>query len=144
MTASLGFTLIELLVVLVILGLLSVIVLDFIPARTSTTLKAAAYTLAIELRSARAASILRDRETAVLFDLADRTYTGFQDASGTPLPPEFLLSIRGADEAGGDQRYVIRFFSDGSSTGGVVELTAHRKAYRVAVRPLSGAISVDE
>lgn len=134
-----GFTLVELLVVMVIIALVLGLVATSISRSVSgAEMRVAARKMVASLRYTRATAILEKRETIFLVDTEERTYT----APGRPtvvLPEGIELSLTTArseltsEAAGG-----IRFFPDGGSTGGHVDLTVNERHYRVDVAWLTG------
>jgi general secretion pathway protein H len=139
-----GFTLIELLAVIALLAIVGLIVSSVpAPGRSHGEGLAAVRTLAAGLRAARSEAIASNREIAFALDVERRR---FRVGTGpiTPLPQHIALVLEAAraeqiDAAAGS----IRFFSDGSSTGGriVVEHGAGRDA--IAVDWLTGRILDD-
>jgi general secretion pathway protein H len=95
--------------------------------------RGAAAELASALRSARAAAMARHRETAVVFDAKARSY-GIPGARTQRLDPIVGLQPDGA----------IRFFADGSSSGGRVTLAVRRRALVVEVSWLTGRVAIHD
>ena len=144
MNKSRGFTLLELMVVLVI----AIMVIALIPpmisgVSSSAQLKGAARQLAAGLRSTRNRAISSQQEMVLSLDLEKRHFS----ISGRPrqvaLPEDIALKLYTAqsellDETKGN----IRFFPDGSSTGGHITLVGKRFGYRVNVDWLTGRIQI--
>jgi general secretion pathway protein H len=125
-------------VVLVILGLVSGLVMTRGPSRSATLdMRVATAALAAVLRSGRSEAIASNRAVSVRFDASTAT---LRIGSGTPhsLPAGFGFSVITA----GDQGAAIRFFPDGSSTGGRVELVGAGRTAQVGVDWLTGRVSV--
>jgi len=143
--AAAGFTLIELLVVLAIMALL----LGVVPAllsgtRSSLEFRSAVRDLANDMRAARGIAVATDRETLFSLDVAKGVYSVSPGGEPHRLPKGVALRFRGpAAEASGKQA-AIRFFPDGSSTGGAVWLSFDGREHRVAAHWLTGRISVDD
>lgn len=140
-----GFTLLELLVVMAILAILMVLARPLLPRPGGgAELKAAAAEVAAGLRAARAASIRTNAETVVMIDVARRALrTGSRWA--LDLPPDVDLSLRSAaDEVIAPAAAGIRFFPDGSSTGGSLSLARGNSVQVVRVEWLTGRVVVDE
>ncbi len=120
-----GFTLLEVLVVLAIIA----VVATFVPPVFSkgaavADIHAKALEIASALRYTRSLAIRENRPAAVSFDLAKRTYGGPGDVRqrsfrGFDMALYTVTAERIAERSGG-----IRFFPDGSSTGGRVRLQA--------------------
>jgi general secretion pathway protein H len=140
-----GFTLFELLIVLVILGLaLAVAVPLFARALPGLELKSSARTVAATLREARSLAIADNREIAVAVDIDTRTI----DLAG--LRRETLdagIDLRlftAAEELIDRGAGRIRFYPDGTSTGGRVRLLATGRLYDVDIDWITGAVTVKE
>lgn len=141
-----GFTLLELLVVLVI----GVLLVSLAPPLLSglsgaSELRGAARQLAAGLRSARNEAVSRQREATLTLDLDRRRFGVTGDPREITLPEGLALRLYTAqaevvDAATGG----IRFFPDGSSTGGSITVSGANRAYRVTVDWLTGAITIVE
>lgn len=141
-----GFTLVELLVVLLIMGmLLTLTPAAFQRVMPGMQLKAAAREVAAVLREARSLAIRDNRETTVVIDTEARAYRlsaakrAHQLDKGLGVELITAVSER-LDEATGR----IRFFPDGTSTGGRVKFTRGERAYYVVVDWLSGRVRIVE
>ena len=108
-------------------------------------LKSGARQLASALQAARGRAIARDGEVALIVDVQKRTYR-------TPASAEFdrcrrisSLTLETADrEVLNEQMGAIRFFPDGSSTGGRLTLAARGRRYVVSVNWLTGRVTTHE
>ena len=108
-------------------------------------LKTAAEELRAELRLARSAAIRDNRETWLLVDVGAGEYR--QDGAGRrrAVPPQVRLALVTASrEHLDDLRGRIRFYPDGTSTGGAVRLIRDALAYEVSVDWFDGRVSIDE
>jgi len=139
-----GFTLIEMIVVLAIIGLITALAL---PVMTGSQAKAetrmAAREIAAGLRMTRTLAMTGDVTEAFLIDTAKGTYrVGSTASRQVPKGVRLLLVTTVGDRinetAGG-----IRFFSDGTSSGGGVKLTKRNTAETVRVDWMTGRISID-
>lgn len=141
-----GFTLLELLVVLVIAVLLVAVVPPLISGMSGATeLRSAARQLAAGLRFARNEAVTRQREAVLTLDLSKHRFAISGDPREIALPESLSLHLYTAqsellDQATGN----IRFFPDGSSTGGAVTVSGPKLAYRINVDWLTGAIAIVE
>lgn len=135
-----GFTLLELLVVLAILGVVVGLAVPlFGRAMPGMQLQASARAVAAELRSARGRAIAANDEFVIAVDVQRRT------VGSIALDPSIGLSLYTAAEeltdgaAGG-----IRFYPDGSSTGGRVRLVGAGREYDVRIDWISGGVTIDD
>lgn len=141
-----GFTLLELLVVLVIAVLLVAVVPPLISGMSGATeLRSAARQVAAGLRFARNEAVTRQREAVLTLDLSKHRFAVSGDPREIALPESLSLHLYTAqsellDQATGN----IRFFPDGSSTGGAVTVSSPKLAYRINVDWLTGAIAIVE
>jgi general secretion pathway protein H len=141
-----GFTLIELLVVLAILG--SVLLLApplFQRAVPGLEIKAAARVVAAAFREGRSMAIRDNREIPVIIDLDARTVRVGLAQYPTRLSRRLQLSLlTGQSELIGKDAGQIRFFPDGTSTGGRVTLTVRGSRYNVVVDWLTGLAAIKQ
>lgn len=139
---QLGFTLIEVLVTL----LLATLIIATIPPMltgtiSSTETRAAARQLAAGLRHARSQAIATHRETALTLDLERRRFRTTSGRHDVQLAQDLDLTLTTADsEITGTGMGNIRFFPDGSSTGGRIEIADERRRYILDVDWLTGRI----
>jgi general secretion pathway protein H len=139
-----GFTLVELLVVMAI----AAVVMTAVPTLFSAAfpgleMKSAARRTAATLRLARESAIRRGEETQVLVDIENHRLTleGYRVLS---LPNRLSLQLEAAgSELIDEQLGSIRFFPDGSSTGGRLVLSHGGHGYQVGVTWLTGRIELE-
>jgi general secretion pathway protein H len=141
-----GFTLLELLVVLVIAVLLVALVPPLLSGLSGgTELRGAARQLAAGLRFARNEAVTHQREAVLTLDLVRHRFAVTGDPREIALPDSLSFHLYTAqselfDQATGN----IRFFPDGSSTGGAITVSGPKLAYRVNVDWLTGAVAIVE
>lgn len=145
-TREVGFTLLELMVVLVIGAVAYTIVLG-VPFRGPSTadLKAAARTLASGLRQAQTTAMATRRDATLTLDLESRQF----EVSGTQgtreLPRDIELKLfTDQKEAVSEKKGAIRFYPDGSSTGGRITVASGERKYLVDVDWITGRVSIDD
>ena len=145
-TGQHGFTLLEILVVLVIGVLLVALVPPLLSGMSGATeLRGAARQLAAGLRNARNEAVERQQEAVLTLDLERRRFGVTGDPREIALPESVALKLYTAQSelldstTGG-----IRFFPDGSSTGGFITVSGPKLAYRVNVDWLTGAVAIVE
>lgn len=141
-----GFTLLELLVVIAIAALLvGLVVPRFSSALPGVQLKSDALRVAASLRAARGQAIYQNRQAVFVVDTAARQY----QVAGLDAPEKIdetieVKLVTGRDELISASRGLIRFFPDGSSTGGRVSLAAGDRQYHVDVDWLTGRVRIRE
>ena len=141
-----GFTLLEILIVLVIGVLLVALVPPLLSGMSGATeLRGAARQLAAGLRNARNEAVTRQQEAVLTLDLERHRFGVTGDPREIALPESVALKLYTAqsellDSATGG----IRFFPDGSSTGGAITVSGPKLAYRVNVDWLTGAVAIVE
>ena len=137
---SCGFTLIELLVVLLIVG----VVLSLAPAGFHRVMpglqaKSAAREAAAVFREARSLAIRDNREAAVIVDTEAKAYQLTTAGRIHRLDEGLAVSlVAAASEQLDDSTARIRFFPDGSSTGGRLTLSRNERTYHIVVDWLTG------
>jgi general secretion pathway protein H len=138
-----GFTLVELLVVLVIASVVLTLVGTSISRSVSgAEMRTAAQKLAASLRYTRTRAILDKQEHVFLVDTENRTYTAPKRPL-VELPGDMQMAITTArSELTSESVAGIRFYPDGGSTGGFVELESNDRIYRVNVAWLTGEASL--
>jgi len=141
-----AFTLVELLVVLAIAGLMAALLPPLLHgALPNSQVKAAARHLAGGLKTARTRAITSHEETVLVLDVDERSYAVGEQVRQLKLPGEVKLALVTADselDPLRDSRGGIRFFPDGSSTGGRITLSYRQFEYQVDVNWLTGRVSI--
>lgn len=141
-----GFTLLELIVVLfiVVLGF-SAIGINLSSGNDSTELKVAARDIVSALRFARGQALISHQETTLTLDLAENSYTVSGRDKIYPIPKTIDVTVVTAQsELSGKGLGNIRFFADGSSTGGRITLELGKAAWQIDINWLTGQIELDD
>lgn len=138
-----GFTLLEILVVLVILAIIAGYAGSRMVAGTEqASLNAASTALAADLRRARSQAIVHNAPAAVRVDVAGRSF-GIPGTRPYKVPDGLTVTLFTAVT---DQTTTnageIRFFPDGSSTGGEVTFAGGRAREYVQIDWLTGRVTV--
>ena len=137
-------TLLELLVVLVVLGLaLSVVVPSFSSGSLERAARRASWDLAAALRETRSGAITGNTQTVFVLDPNARTYRFGRHPEPRVLPSDLdvrFLAATSEVASGGGAR--VRFFPDGSSTGGRITIAAGAVSYAIGVHWLTGRVEI--
>jgi general secretion pathway protein H len=135
-----GYTLLELLVVIAIIGLASAIALPLLTGKPSDSVRlhTAADAFAGAVRATRASAIQHDAQAVLIVDLDRHTLTSPALAPRN-FAPEIGAELRVAEpERVSPSRGGIRFYPDGTSTGGDLHLSLHGRETRICVNWLTG------
>ena len=133
--------------VVLVIGALAYAIVLGVPFRGPSTsdLKAAARTIASGLRQAQTTAMATRRDATLTIDLESREF----EVSGTQgtrtLPRELELKLYTAQtEVASERRGSIRFYPDGSSTGGRITVASGERKYLVDVDWLTGRVSIGD
>ena len=139
-----GVTLVELLVVLVVLGLaLSIVAPFFSSGSLERAARRASWDVAAALRETRSGAITNNIETVFVLDPSTRIYRSGRHAEPRALPPDLDVRVLAAEsEVAPGGGAGVRFFPDGSSTGGRITITAGTVSYLIGVHWLTGRVEV--
>lgn len=139
-----GFTLLELLAVMVIIVLAtSAVTLSLRPGSGPSGLKASAQQAAAYFRTARAGAINKRVENVVIIDTRRRQIRSKNAVKPLEISSSINLVITAADnERRAGDIVGIRFFPNGSSTGGTLLLKRDQLGYEIRVNWLTGHVSV--
>lgn len=141
-----GFTLVEMLVVMVIMVLAYAMTAPMISAGVSgAELKAAARQIAAGLRKARSEAVVRKNEVVLTVDVERRQFVLSGDKRIYRFPEKIEVSLFTAQsELRDDKTGAIRFYPDGSSTGGRVTLSRGERKYLVDVDWMTGRVKIQD
>lgn len=141
-----GFTLLEILLVLVIAAVAMSIVLAFSGKGASAAdLKSAARALAAGLRTAQSTAMATRRDARLTLDVDQREFSFTGDTQAHRLPEGLDLKLYTAQtEVESERKGSIRFFADGSSTGGRITVSAGERKFLVDVDWLTGRVTIDD
>ncbi len=142
---SRGFTLIELMAVILLLAIaLTAVTFSFSKSLKSARITAASRDLVAALRYTRGQAIVKGQQEVLLLNLDDNSYTA-PGKGAHKLPDDMHMLLTTAEqEVTGGNAGGIRFFADGSSTGGHISVLQDRREWRINVAWLTGEISLDE
>jgi len=141
-----GFTLLELLVVLFIMILgFSIVGINLSSGDGSAALKVAARDMVSALRYTRGQALMSHQVAIMAVDLSENTYTVSDRAKQYVIPKAVTLTVVTAQsELSGNGTANIRFFPDGSSTGGRITLEQGKLASEININWLTGQIKLSD
>jgi general secretion pathway protein H len=138
-----GFTLLELIVALAIVAALLALVVPILRPNSNAQLVSSAHTVANALRLSRMRAIASNRPDSFIVDTQLGAYR--MENRTHRFPSGIRVGLYTASETAlGPSVGSIRFFPDGSSTGGGVLLESDQAGYDVLVDWLTGGISIHE
>jgi len=140
-----GFTLIELIVVLVITVIgFAAIAINLSSGNAATEVSAAAREVVSALRYARGQALLSHHDVTVTFDLNENTYTLSSRSEVYAIPEGISVSVVTAEsELTGREQGNMRFFPDGSCTGGRVTLEKGNVVRQIDLNWLTGQVNLE-
>ncbi|MET1079719.1 MAG: GspH/FimT family pseudopilin [Pseudomonas sp.] len=138
-----GFTLLETLVVLTILGLAMAVVAPAINRGLKPSLDDVARDMQIDLRKARGQAVTRQQSTLLWVDVEGRVY-GLERGKPHSIPDGISIRTKVAATETRGPRAGVRFFADGSSSGGTLQLAQGDARVAVEIDWLTGRVSLSE
>ncbi len=143
--AHTGFSLLEILIVMVFIAVIA----GFVSSSMTKSLKkakirAVSKNLVSALRYTRGQAIVKHEQKTISFNVKEKTYKAPRKKT-VHIMDEMELYVFTADsDIANESEGSIRFFSDGSSTGGWVKLIYGEKIWKINVNWLTGEISMVE
>jgi general secretion pathway protein H len=139
-----GFTLLELIVALGIMALAVAIAIPFFGgSRAAYQLQAAAYEIATQLRDTRATALSRNADQAFMIDVGNRRTWIDGYPVRRPLPAWLAINVEvPIAEQLAANLVRVRFFADGSASGGKLVLSDGLRRANVTVNWLTGDVRV--
>ncbi|QJR12712.1 hypothetical protein DSM104443_03805 [Usitatibacter rugosus] len=143
---SRGFTLLEIIVVLVIGAMTMAMLVSFTGKGASAAdLKASARSLAGGLRAAQSTAMAQRRDAVLTIDVDAREFTFSGETRPHKLPEGVELKLYTAQtEVESQRKGSIRFYPDGSSTGGRITVSSGERKFLVDVDWLTGRVAINE
>lgn len=141
-----GFTLIELLLVMVIMAVIAAVATPNIGSGNKTaSLNAVAREILSALRFVRGQALTQHKESIFLVNLEDNSYhiTGREKVFKIPKDIAVTLDIAQSQMIDASQGG-IRFFADGSSSGGRITLELSENKRQLDVNWLTGQIKIND
>jgi len=140
-----GFSLLEVLVVLAITAMVIAVIVPPLSRSSTSELEAAARSLAAGLRLTRSHAAMGNQMAELTVDVTKRQFLLPADARVRALPDDAQLTLFTArSQVEGEDRGSIRFFPDGSSSGGRVTVANDRLAFVVDVDWFTGKVRLIE
>ena len=142
--AARGFTLIEIMVVVALIAVLTGVIAAVISGGLgSARVRAASKDLVAALRSTRAMAVVQRESQVLVLDVERRAYQA-PGRDWVELPKDMEMSmLTAADEQLDEGKGQIRFFPDGSSTGGNIELSRGEALWRIEIGWLTGEVRMN-
>jgi general secretion pathway protein H len=135
-----GYTLLEMLVVLGLLTMIMSLSLTTHPLGSRRGLESISTEIATLLQSAKIRAISQNAERTIIIDPVTRTLsTGSLDEPVT-LGADVGIAVLTAHREVKEGRAVIRFYPDGSTTGGTVQLKRGARIVSIHLNWLTGQI----
>jgi general secretion pathway protein H len=140
-----GFSLLELLVVLAIIAAVLALVPGFMMRpQPGLDVDVAARAIADALRQARSQAVVQNQNQLFVLDVQERLFRISGQRAPVQMDKDIEVTFQTArSEAIGEAIGQIRFFPDGSATGGRIGLTLDGRHAEVVVDWLTGLVSVD-
>jgi general secretion pathway protein H len=140
---SRGFSLIEMIIVLLISVLgFAAISSNISSGNESTKIQAAARDIASALRYAHGQALMGRQPVSVAINLDDNSYRVSNRDKIYELPTEIDVSLTVAEEELEEGDGSIRFFGDGSSTGGRIVLEWGKQRRQIDVNWITGEVAI--
>jgi general secretion pathway protein H len=131
-------------VILLLAIALATVTFSFSKSLQSARIRGASRDLVAALRYTRGQSIVKGKSEALVLNLDSNSYTA-PGKGAVQLPKGMTLRLTTAEtELTGGNSGGIRFFPDGSSTGGHISVLQGRREWRINVAWLTGDIELDE
>ncbi|MEQ1560573.1 MAG: GspH/FimT family protein [Methyloglobulus sp.] len=128
---------------IVVLGF-AVIGLNISSGNDATALQSAARDMVSALRYAKGEALIAHKEMTVDIDLNENTYTVSDRDKVFTIPDKVAVTVVTAqEEMTGEGLASIRFFPDGSSTGGRVKLERNSALWQIDINWLTGQIDLE-
>ncbi len=136
-----GFSLIEIILVMVFIAVLAGLASSsMFKSLGRAKIKSVAKDLVSAIRYTRGQAVTKHKEKTITFNVKEKTYKAPRKKT-VQIPDEIDINLYTADSEIADETSgSIRFFSDGSSTGGWIKLTYKNKVWKINVNWLTGEI----
>jgi general secretion pathway protein H len=131
--------------VIVLIGIVAAVVtFSFSKSLTGAKIQAASRDLVAALRYTRGQAIVKGQQKVLELNLEKNSYQA-PGKNSVDLPKEMVLRLTTAQqELTSESSGGIRFFPDGSSTGGNIAIVMGAREWRINVGWLTGEITLDK
>lgn len=136
-----GFTLLELLVVIAVLAFVTALAVPRLGGSTAAEMDAAVRVISSGLRHARSEAVTRGEPVRVVVDLENKRIGDRARMRPLPRSLDYRL-VTARSEQLGESVGNVRFFPDGSSTGGRITASDGRAERVIDVDWLTGRVRV--
>lgn len=140
-----GFSLIEILAVIVLIAIvLTAVSFSFSKSLSGARIQAASRDLVAALRYTRGQAIVKGKEQTLELNLENNSYQA-PNRAAVFLPKDMQLRLLTAsNELTSEHSGRIRFYRDGSSTGGHISVITGEREWRINVNWLTGEVVLME
>jgi general secretion pathway protein H len=133
-----------LLTVLVIMGMAASVVALSVSRRSDRmTLSALATEIASRARATRGVAIESGRDSVLLVDVGRRNIMSGGRSSPLVIPADIDLDVVASSAEQRGEVSAIRFFPDGASSGGTIQLRQAGSFYEIRINWFTGRVHVD-
>lgn len=141
--ASRGFSLLEVVAVIALVALVTTsLAVALSGGMDGVRLRGAVKDVAAQLRFARVRAIVSGQPQDFVIDVDTRSWRSAGERSGS-LPSALTVSATGAREVQpAEGQAAIRFYPDGSATGGRIELARGQARWQIDVAWLTGEVAL--
>ena len=142
-TALAGFSLIEVMIVLAIVGLFMGVVASNLSE--GPVLRESAREIVASIRHARSSAIMQQKQMRWVVDIERKAFW-VEAAKSQERTVSSAIELKvntAASEVMSKSQGAIRFFPDGSSTGGSVDVSYKGQTYKVNVEWVSGRVDLE-
>lgn len=138
-----GFTLLEMLVVLTIVGLSLALVVPAASKSMVVSVHDIARDMQMSLRQVRAKAVTQQSSTLFWLDMEQHTYLNHKN-SAKSFPKDIQVHAKVADAETQSGKAGVRFYPDGSSTGGRFTISQNNVNVYINIDWLTGRVSVTD
>jgi len=135
-----GYTLLETLVVLGLLSMIMSLSLTTHPLSSRRSLESISTEIATLLQSAKIRAISQNAERTIVIDPLTRTLSAGSSDEPVMLGADVGIAVLTARRGVKEGRAVIRFYPDGTTTGGTVQLKRGDRIVSIHLNWLTGQI----